>query len=369
VRAQARVNRCLGMRAKGVILVPPAARPVGPWFDATNTTSLQRVANRPIIVHVLEALAAAGARETLILASPKVSDQIMASVGSGSAPTSSVSCLEEERSDPAGALQMLAEFAQDGPLLVHRADGLVTQPLAPFVELLTANDADIVLLMTHGARNAERIGADAKRALGVAELDPANPALAMAGVCVLSSRAIDRIGSSVLKRTPAGLELGAIAEAILENEKSHPQVGLVREWHAFSGGARDLLDMNRAVLDALDYDTGTPPGDSESSFEGRVMIDPSASVTSSVICGPAIVGPGAYIADSYIGPHTSIGEQVRVEGSEIERSIVLAGASVLHVSSRLVASIVGRDARVFRDFSVPRALRLQVGDGNEVALC
>jgi hypothetical protein len=27
---------------------------------------------------------------------------------------------------------------------------------------------------------------------------------------------------------------------------------------------------------------------------------------------------------------------------------------------------VGRDARIFRDFSVPRALRLRVGEGTEV---
>jgi hypothetical protein len=41
----------------------------------------------------------------------------------------------------------------------------------------------------------------------------------------------------------------------------------------------------------------------------------------------------------------------------------------MHVGGRLVASVVGRDARVFRDFSLPRALRLRVGDGTEVALC
>jgi hypothetical protein len=34
-----------------------------------------------------------------------------------------------------------------------------------------------------------------------------------------------------------------------------------------------------------------------------------------------------------------------------------------------VASVVGRDARVARDFSLPRAMRLNVGDGGEVVLC
>jgi len=38
-------------------------------------------------------------------------------------------------------------------------------------------------------------------------------------------------------------------------------------------------------------------------------------------------------------------------------------------AGRIVASVVGRDARVFRDFSLPRAMRLRVGDGTEVALC
>jgi len=88
-----------------------------------------------------------------------------------------------------------------------------------------------------------------------------------------------------------------------------------------------------------------------------------------VIVGPTVIGPGARIADSYIGPYTSIGERARVEGAEVERSIISPGASVMHVGGRLVASVVGRDERVFRDFSLTRAVRLRVGDGTEVALC
>jgi glucose-1-phosphate thymidylyltransferase len=82
-----------------------------------------------------------------------------------------------------------------------------------------------------------------------------------------------------------------------------------------------------------------------------------------------VIGPDAQIAHAYIGPYTSIGAGARIEGAEIERSIVAAGASITHVGGRLVASVVGRDARIFRDFSLPRALRLRVGDGTVVALC
>ena len=143
---------------------------------------------------------------------------------------------------------------------------------------------------------------------------------------------------------------------------------VVHGWRHFAGNALDLLGMNRMMLDTLQADAIAGEGDGNR-FEGRISIHPTACVMSSVIVGPVIVGADALITDSYIGPHTSIGEHVRVEGAEIESSIVLSGASILHVGGRLVASVVGRDARIFRDFSMPRALRLQVGDGDEVALC
>jgi glucose-1-phosphate thymidylyltransferase len=223
-----------------------------------------------------------------------------------------------------------------------------------------------VVLVAQGARNAEPLGPAAQRMLRVAEFDPAKATLGLAGVCVLAPGALGHLSCD---ETFSGeLALGVIAETLLTREDSHVQARVVREWRAFAGDTRDLLDMNRAVLDALDAPV-SPPQNNGNRFEGRVFIDPTASVSSSVICGPVIVGAGAHVADSYIGPHTSIGEGVHVEGAEIERSIVFAGASILHLGGRLVASVVGREARIFRDFSMPRAMRLQVGDGDEVALC
>jgi len=101
----------------------------------------------------------------------------------------------------------------------------------------------------------------------------------------------------------------------------------------------------------------------------EVAICLNLALGASVIVGPTVIGPGARIADAYIGPYTSIGSDVRIEGAEVERSIILPGASIMHIGGRLVGSVVGRDARVFRDFSLPRALRLNVGDGGEVSLC
>jgi glucose-1-phosphate thymidylyltransferase len=143
---------------------------------------------------------------------------------------------------------------------------------------------------------------------------------------------------------------------------------LAADWRAYAGDPVDLLELNRIVLDRLEIDHRHTSSNGNQ-IEGRVAIHERASVRASVIVGPAVIGPGAQIADAYIGPYTSIGTGARIHGAEVERSIVAAGASIMHVGSRLMSSVVGRDARIFRDFSLPRALRLRLGEGTEVALC
>ena len=84
--------------------------------------------------------------------------------------------------------------------------------------------------------------------------------------------------------------------------------------------------------------------------------------------GPAVIGPGARLHSAYVGPFTSIAADVLIEGAEIENSIVLAGASVAHLNTRIEGSIIGPGARVFRDFRLPRAMRLNIGQGAELVV-
>jgi glucose-1-phosphate thymidylyltransferase len=353
---------------KGIIIVPSTAQPTGPWLDATRATPLQRAANRPIICHVLDALRDTGLVEVAVVAPPDVADEIAACVASEGPADLRVQHLvvQEHRDVLADALLAAAEFAGDAPCILHRADGLLGQPLTPFVESLREETPDVLLLVQQGIRDAKRLRLVTQRLLNASEVDPTKAILGVAGVCLL--------GPGALRHAPDGewsakeLDFAAVAEQ-LARDGGRVQMQVVQGWRHFTGNSLDLLDMNRMMLDALKPPERIVSEDDDNRFEGRIAIHPTACVMSSVIVGPVIVGANALITDSYIGPHTSIGEHVRVEGAEIERSIVLAGASILHVGGRLVASVVGRDARIFRDFSMPRALRLQVGDGDEIALC
>jgi glucose-1-phosphate thymidylyltransferase len=135
----------------------------------------------------------------------------------------------------------------------------------------------------------------------------------------------------------------------------------------YRGDVDGLLEANRLILDRLD----PPPTDADlegARIEGRVLVHPTAVLDRATIRGPAVIGAGAVLADTFVGPYSSIGESVRLEGTEIEHSIVLAGASIRNVGKRLEGSLVGRQATVTRQFTLPAGLRLRVGRGAEIAL-
>lgn len=352
------------MTAKGVVIVPSAIAPHGRWLDSTGAASLLPVANRPIICHALDALDDAGVQEIAVLSPRRLLEEISHRVRGDSRRHAQVRYLD---CDAASSwLSTLAAFARGAPTILHSSDGILVEPLRPLANLLAGERADALLLTTEAGHTASALGSAAQRALGLAPLRPDRATLGLAGVCFVAAGVLDSL--AVRAMAPAACGLADLAELLSAARPSGIRARVVRGWHGFGGKASDLLEINRVALDRLEsprpgqYETGNR-------LEGAVEIDPSASVCASVISGPAVIGASATIKDSYIGPHTSIGDGVQLEGAEIEKSIVFAGASIRNVADRLVGSVIGQDTKVFRDFSVPRAMRLCIGDGDEVALC
>ncbi len=363
------------MILKGVIMPAPLAH-----GDSRADAALQRVGNRPIVCHALEAIRRAGASEAALIVSARELSAVRACVAAEGPAGLTVEYVPHVPQPDAvkEALAQAVELVGDAPCIVHAADGLLAQPLEPLVELLHAGTPDLVMLVHRQSGAGGSIGLSARRLLRLVGESTKDCELELAGACLFGPGALRRAaGARWWQR--GELDLAGVAQR-LARAGGRVQVERVRGWRRYSGAAADLLELNRLVLEALvtrereepgAFGAGTwqAAGDDESRIEGCVQLDPTACVQSSVIVGPAVVGAGAVVQDSYIGPYTSIGAGVHIEGAEIERSIILPRASITHIGGRLVGSVVGCDARVFRDFSLPRALRLNVGDGGEVALC
>jgi glucose-1-phosphate thymidylyltransferase len=357
------------MEPRGVLVVEDPSVPTGRGCTG-QVGAFEHVANRPIVHHVLDALERAGVRDIVVASSGELAAEVRECLEARDGrDTATLTYVAGEGAplDLAGALTLAAPIVRDAPCIVHLAGGLLAGALGPFLEHVRGDAPDVILIM-HQAEGSEvdlRASPAMQQLLHVAELDPQRASLGMAGVWMFGPGAIAHAAEAW--RGGNMLDAPILAERIAAAGGSFRPL-LVDAWRRYSGNPLDLLELNRIALDRLEPEPRSLNGHAEGNrIEGRVWISDQATVRASVIVGPTVIGPGACIADAYIGPYTSIGPGARVEGAEIERSIVASGASIMHIGGRVVASVVGREARIFRDFSLPRALRLRVGDGTEVA--
>jgi len=354
------------MTLTGVIM-PTAS--TGSTGESPSSGPLQRVANRPIVCHVLDQLQLAGVDRAVLVVPTWGLDELRASIADDGPAGLDMSYVPygDERSLEE-ALVAVAELVGERPCLIHAADGLPTQPLAELVRAAHDDDApDLMAFVHHSAGDSTALAT--RRLLRIAEHPLNGQALELSGVCVFGPGALRRVSATRWWRDGRP-DLAEVSERLVKSG-ARMAVQPIDGWLQYGGSTRDLLELNHFLLDALAPDAAsqTSINDEINRIEGCVLVHPTAHVESSTIVGPAIVGPGATVLNAYIGSYTSIGAGVHVEGAEIERSIILPGARITHIGGRLVGSVVGRDARIFRDFSLPRALRLNVGDGGEVALC
>ena len=359
--------RLFHMELRGVLVVedadvPPRASRAG------RIAAVEHVANRPIAHHVLDVFESAGVDEIVVASSASQAGEVQECVSAHHAREAIPVRFVQQPGplDVAAALRLSAPVVEDSPCIVHLASGLLGEPLAAFVERLHEETPDVVAFVHQGPAPDERLSTATQEMLHIAALRPERAAMRMAGVWLFGRRALQSAAPATWK-VGGDVDLTAVADRVA-GLGGTLCVRLADAWRKYAGDPLDLLELNRIVLDGLETDVRRLENNGNR-IEGRVWIHEGASVRGSVIVGPSVIGPGASVADAYIGPYTSVGAGARIEGAEVERSIISAGASVMHIGGRLVTSVVGRDARVFRDFSLPRALRLRVGDGTEVALC
>jgi len=108
--------------------------------------------------------------------------------------------------------------------------------------------------------------------------------------------------------------------------------------------------------------------DAKSKINGQVVIEKGVVVKDSLIRGPAIIGAGSEIRESYVGPFTSIQSRCRIIRTEIEHSIILEGSEISDVGSRIDESLIGRSVKIFKCPSRPTVYRFMVGDKSEIGI-
>jgi glucose-1-phosphate thymidylyltransferase len=354
---------------KGLILSGGAGTRLRP-ITHTSAKQLVPVANKPVLFYGIEALVDAGVEEIGIIIAPETGDEIREAAGDGSQFGARITYIVQDK--PAGlahAVLTAEEFIGTAPFVMYLGDNLLRDGLRGLVSTFTEHQPDALILLTP---------VDDPQSYGVAELDdeehivrliekPKDPPsnLALVGVYLFQNLIFDAARS--LEPSWRGeLEITEAIQKLIDDGRT-VRSEVVRGWWKDTGQLADMLEANRLVLEEL-VTAIEGEVDEDSKVEGRIVLGPGARLERSVVRGPAVIGAGAVVEDAYIGPYTSIGDDVHVRRSEVENSIVLSGSVVEDLGTRMEASLLGKEVKLTRSEGMPKTLRLLVGDRSEIKL-
>jgi glucose-1-phosphate thymidylyltransferase len=352
---------------KGLILSGGKGTRLRP-LTYTSAKQLVPVANKPVLFYGIEAIAEAGIRDIGIVVGDTQAE-IRAAVGDGARWGVKVEYIEQDA--PRGlahAVKISREYIGNEPFVMYLGDNLLNKGITQFVREFDRQKPAAQILLTR---------VPDPQMFGVAQLEngkvvrlvekPKEPIgdLALVGVYMFGPDVFE----SVNRITPSfrnELEItDAIQDLIDRGLTVRPHV--VEGWWKDTGKLEDMLEANRLILDTFERRIEGVV-DADSRVEGKVVVEQGASIERSVIRGPAIIARGARIVGAYVGPFTSIGNDVVIQDSEIEHSIVLEGSCVRDLANRVIDSLIGRNVRIYREPVKPSAYRFMLGDNSEVGI-
>ena len=329
---------------KGIVLANSSPGAELPSFACHQAVELVPVADKPILYHALEAIRDAGMAEVALIVHPQGGEAIREAVADGSEWALRARYVPRLNRGVLDSVQAAERVLGRAQVVVYPGNGILMAPLR------------------HVMRRFQRARLEALLPLRAVEPSCEAPDL---GIYVFGKSVYDAARST--DRSWRGrLELNDVLTALLKDRR-RVETAPMAEWWSYHGHREELLEANRLVLDRLS-DSRQLGTIKDSTLEGRIAISASAHIESTTVRGPSVIGPGAQLIDAHIGPYTTVGRLARVRGAEVENSIIMAGAIVEDVESRIVRSVIGENAMLNRDFSMRKVLEFAVGHGSMATL-
>ncbi len=353
---------------KGLILSGGTGSRLYP-LTYSNAKQLIPVANKPVLFRVIESIRDAGITEIGIVVG-STADKIKEAVGRGGRWGVKITYIQQDQ--PLGlahAVKVSQDFLGDDRFVMFLGDNVIEGGISPLIAQFAESEWNSQIVLTR-IEHPEQYGVaelgDDGRIIRLIE-KPKNPPsdLALVGIYMFDAnvfKAVDGIKPS----WRGELEITDAIQWLVDHDyRVHPYIH--RGWWIDTGRPGDMLDANDLVLEEIEYKIEGYV-DRESQVGRRVMVERGAEIINSVVRGPAIIGENARIVNSYIGPFTSIANDVTVEDSEIEHSMVLNHSRIKDIGTRIQDSLIGSHVVISRSPIKPKALKLTLADHSQVGI-
>jgi glucose-1-phosphate thymidylyltransferase len=337
----------------------------------TGAKQLVPVANKPILWYGIEAIVAAGITDIGIIISPETGQEVKTKTGDGDRFGAKITYILQDK--PAGlahAVKIARDFIEDSPFVMYLGDNLVQSDLSLFLEKFRSKSLDALTLLcpvsnptAFGVAKVDEEG----RVLQLVEKPKDPPSnLALVGI-YLFSPAIHEAIDSIQPSARGELEITDAIQWLIDSSKQVEAYKL-EGWWLDTGKKDDLLEANRIILDTCLNSNIQGEVDDHSQVIGRVQIGKGSQVKNCTIRGPVTIGNDCYLENCFIGPYSSVADQVTLIEADLEHSVILQGAKVEGIHQRIVDSVLGQRAHLKVAPRRPKALRFMIGDDSQIEL-
>jgi glucose-1-phosphate thymidylyltransferase len=334
----------------------------------TSAKQLVPIANKPILFYGLEAVRQAGIVDVGLVVGD-TAEEVERVLGDGERFGLRIEYIRQEA--PLGlahAVKIARDYMRGEPFVMYLGDNLLKNGIKSFVSEFEKGDADAQILLAKVDNPSDFGVAELKggRVVGLEE-KPTKPKsdYALVGVYMFNHR----IFEAVEQIKPSGrneLEITDAIQYLIDRGlvvKSH----IVDGWWKDTGKLDDILEANHMILQEFGERIESQP-DKASEIHGTVDVAKNVTIKNSVLRGPCVIGEGARIIDSYIGPFTSIGPNIEIVRSEVENSIILEDCVISDIGSRIDHSLIGRNVTVAKNKKPPQSYRFMVGDNSDIVI-
>jgi glucose-1-phosphate thymidylyltransferase len=338
----------------------------------TGAKQLVPVANKPILWYGIEEIVAAGITDIGIIISPETGEEVKVKTGTGDRFGANITyILQKQPAGLAHAVQIAQPFLGDDSFIMYLGDNLIQQDnLSHFLQRFRQTQLNALILLRQVANPS---------AFGVAKVDehgrvlelvekpqfpPSN--LALVGVYFFDRVIHDAI-ACIQPSARGELEITDAIQCLIDQQKQVAACKL-EGWWLDTGKKDDLLEANRLILDTCLTTSILGEVDAQSQVIGRVEIGPRSRVTNCTIRGPVVIGSDCYLENCFIGPYSSIADQVIMMDTDLEHSVVLQGAQIARIHQRIIDSVIGQRAQLTVAPRRPKALRFLIGDDSQIEL-
>lgn len=334
----------------------------------TRAKQLIPVANKPILVRVIESIRDAEINEIGVVVG-QTAPEIMEALEDGSRWGVHIEYIAQKSPDGlAHAVKIAQDFLQDEPFVMFLGDNVIQGGISSLIRDFTNHNWNSQIVLK-AVPNPSAFGVAQLRADGTIErliekpqYPPSN--LALVGIYMFDHHIFEAV-HAIQPSWRNELEITDAIQWLIDHGYSvSPHVH--QGWWIDTGKPTDMLEANCYVLDEIEPHIAPDAIIEASEVDRRVTVEAGAKIVNSIVHGPTIIGENTVIENSYIGPYTSIYHHVTVRNCEIERSIVLEHSSICDLDVRLHGCLIGRNVSVQHKVERPKTLTMNLGDYSNV---